>query len=332
MDSIQINWVIPIASVVVVAVVLAIGFVVHRGVARRRGVVVARRSLQDEMASMKLDPRQRRVLTALAQHLDHHVDPVDLLRSRSTFETALHGLLEQLRADAPQQVRSAARALAPVRERLGFRDVGGADFVSTRQIAWDSPVQIGDPGEGNVRPGRVGPLREDALELEDVPDAPNLAGAKVVVSFFRDSRRYQFESPVIGASGTTCELRHTLKIVDADVRGDLRVPLSRPIGYRLAGDPESRPLTAALVDLSVGGAAIRTRAEYEVREGLELDMEALVGEPEEDEEPWRIRATVVGSSHEAGEWLYHLQFRGHDASRARLFALVNDLDRVRREA
>jgi hypothetical protein len=321
----QIPWEIPLLAVPILAVVLGVGLVFQWRIARRRRAMRAGRLFRDGIDRMGLDPSQRRVLQSLAGGLGPDIDPTELMRHRATFERAVHRFMRRSKASG------AAPHLAALRERLGFHTTEGADFVSTRQLAWGSPARVQIPGRDDPFSGRVGPLRDDLLEVVELENGGALAGKDVLVTVFRDSRRYEFHSHVVEADATSCGLRHALEPSDVDVREDMRVNVGRRVTVCAGG---RRP-QVSLVDLSVGGAAIRGATQFEDGEVVELllDRYSLAGElppPDGPDDPWRLRARIVGSRQQVGEWLHHLQFVDMDVDRAELFALVNAVDRLAR--
>jgi len=325
-----IHWAVPIAIAGAVALLLGLGLAIHRVIARRRWGNEARRSMLEELNELGLELPQHRVLVRMLDHLERHVDPRDLLDHRPTFERAVHHLMVRLQRSSPQHVAAACRHLGRIRGVLGFDSTDDAAFVSTRQVAVGTAVRLARKGSEQFCSGVVAPIREDLLDIEDVEGAGGLRGEEVEVSLFRDNRRYVFNSTVVGAIDTAVELEHSLTLVDVDLRQDMRVPVTRRVLYRWHGEP--RWLNATLVDLSAGGAAVRAPRALAIGDSVELDMDSLAaGTVDPDAEPWRIRATVVGAAKEVGEWLYNLQFYGDDVDRSRLFALVNALDRERRD-
>lgn len=321
----QIPWEIPLIAVPILAVVLGVGLVIQWRIARRRRALRAGRLFRDGIERLGLEPSQRRVLRSLAAGLGQDIVPTELMRHRATFERAVHRFMRR------RNTSSAAPHLAVLRERLGFHSTEGADFISTRQLAWGSPARVQVLGRDEPFSGRVGPLRDDLLEVVELDDGASLAGEDVLVTVFRDSRRYEFTSRVVEADATSCRLRHALDPKDVDVREDMRVNVKRRVTLRVG----ERRLRGTLVDLSVGGAAVRcaTALEDGVRVDLFLDRYSLAGELPPaggPDDPWHLQARVVGSQHEVGEWLHHLQFVDMDVDRADLFALINAADRLTR--
>lgn len=321
----MIPWEIPLLVVPILLLVLGIGLVLQWRLARKRRALRAGRLFKDGIGRMGLDGSQQRVLQALAGQLGSGIDPTELMRHRATFERAVHRFMRRPKAS------KAAPHLAALRERLGFHTTEGADFVSTRQLAWGTPVRIQLAGREDLYSGRVGPLRDDLLEVVELEGAEVLAGKDVQVTVFRDSRRYEFPSRVAEADATSCRLHHALEPRDVDVREDLRVNVGRRVTLLRGG----RQLSATLVDLSVGGAALRCTTAMEAGDevALRLDQYSLAGElPPVDgpAEPWSLRGRVVGTHKEVGEWLCHVQFTDKDVDRGELFALVNAVDRLAR--
>jgi len=320
-----IPWEIPLISILVLALVLGVGLALQWRIARKRRAMRAGRLFKDGIDRMGLDTSQRRVLQALARQIGPAIDPTELMRHRATFERAVHQFMKGPKAAA------AAPHLAALRERLGFHTTEGADFVSTRQLAWGTAVRIQTVGRSDVYSGRVGPLGDDLLEVVELEGATPLAGQDVLVTVFRDSRRYDFPSRAVSSDATSCRLRHALEPRDVDVREDMRVNVGRRIDFRRGG----RRVSGTLVDLSVGGAALRCSQEIEPGEAVELRLDrfTLAGElPPTDGpvEPWCLRGRVVGNHREIGEWLCHVQFTDVDVDRAELFALINAVDRLSR--
>jgi c-di-GMP-binding flagellar brake protein YcgR len=321
----QIPWEIPLIAVPVLAVVLGIGLVLQWRIARRRRAMRAGRLFRDGIERLGLDRSQRRVLQSLAVGLGPDIDPTEIMRHRATFERAVHRFLRRPKSMA------ATPHLAALRERLGFHSTEGADFISTRQLAWGTPARVQIPGRDAPFSGRVGPLRDDLLEVVELENGASLRGEDVLVTVFRESRRYEFSSRVVEADASSCRLRHALDPRDVDVREDMRVNVGRRVTLRSSG----RRLQGTLVDLSVGGAAIRCATQLGDGEVVELllDRYSLAGElPPADgpEDPWCLQARTVGSRHEVGEWFHHLQFVDMDVDRGELFALVNAVDRLAR--
>lgn len=325
-----IHWAVPIVIFGVLALLLGIGLAIHRLIARKRWGSEARQSMLEELRELGLELPQHRVLVRMLEHLDLHVDPRDLLDHRPTFERAVHLMLDQLSRSSPQHVAAACRHLGRIREVLGFDTTDDAAFVSTRQLARGTPVRIVRHGEREWTTGVVAGMREDLLDVLEVDGASQFRGEKVEVSLFRDGRRYVFSTRVAGAIDTAVELGHSLALVDVDLRQDLRVPVTRSVLFRWHGDV--RWQNATLVDVSAGGAAMRSPSAVSVGDSVELDMDSLAaGTVDPDDEPWRVRGTVVGRAKEVGEWLYNLQFYGEEVDHSRVFALVNALDRERRD-
>lgn len=321
----MIPWEIPLIAVPILAVVLGVGLALQWRIARGRRAMRAGRLFRDGIERMGLEPSQRRVLQSLAGGLGPDIDPTEIMRHRATFERAVHRFMRRPKASG------AVPHLAALRERLRFHTTEGADFVSTRQLAWGSPTRLQIPGRDAPFSGRVGPLRDDLLEVVELDNGASLSGKDVLVTVFRDSRRYEFPSHVVDADATSCRLRHALEPRDVDVREDMRVDVGRPVSYRSGG----RRLTGTLVDLSVGGAAIRCATQHGDGEVVELllDRYALAGElppPDGPDDPWHLQARTVSSRQEVGEWFHHLQFVDMDVDRAELFALINAVDRLAR--
>jgi len=330
MHDLVIHWAVPIVVVAALALLLGIGLAIHRVIARKRWGSEARRAMLDELAELGLEPPRQRVMLRLLEYLDLHVDPRDLLDHRPTFERAVHPLMDQLLRSNPQHVAAACRHLGRIRAVLGFDTTDDAAFVSTRQIARGTPVRVVRKGSKTWVSGIVGRIREDLLDVIELDGASRLRGEVIEVSLLRDNRRYVFDTAVVDAADTSVELRHSLVLVDVDLRQDMRVPVTRPEFYRRHSD--ERWQDATLVDISVGGVAMRCPRVLAVGDTVELDMDALgSGTVDPDAEPWRIRARIVGANREAGEHLYNLQFHEDDVDRSRLFALVNALDRERRD-
>jgi hypothetical protein len=339
-QHVQINWVIPLASIPIALILVMVGLLIHRVFARRRQMAHRWGRFQAQIRKLGLDATHRRLLEVLAGRLEPGSDPATLLRHRATFERVVHDALEQLSKKGPAGAERTAGRVAKIRAALGFADPVGADFVSTRQLARGLPVQIsrGAPGGADLE-GAVGRVDEDSLEIVDLQGLKLRPGERVVFSVVRDERRYRFDSEILDLDDRNATIRatHSLEIVDDDVRSDQRVPVNRKVGFRAAGDPETSIRRAVLVDISVGGAAIRCSSWHNPGETLELDLDrrALLGmppaeEPEEAEPALPLRGTIVGSSQELNERIYHVRFYGHDEHRVWLFALVNDLDRERR--
>ena len=325
-----IHWAVPIIVLGAIALLLGIGLAIQRVIARKRWGSEARQTMLEELGELGLELPQHRVLVRMLEHLDLHVDPRDLLDHRPTFERALHPMMAKLLKSSPQHVAGACHHLGRIRHTLGFDRTDDAAFVSTRQLAQGTPVRLARHGREEWTTGVVAAVREDLLDVDEVDGAGRLRGEKVEVSLFRDGRRYVFTTRAIGAIDTAVELRHSLALVDVDLRQDLRVPVTRQVLFRWYG--ETRWQAASLVDVSAGGAAMRSPRAITVGDSVELDMDSLAsGTVDPEDEPWRIRGTVVGSSKEAGEWMYNLQFYGAEIDHGRLFALVNALDRERRD-
>jgi c-di-GMP-binding flagellar brake protein YcgR len=254
------------------------------------------------------------------------IAPEELLVRLDAFERATLRALAG-RSPPARGEDDAADRIRRLRRRLGFdRLPAHAPLLSTRELAPGTAVAAAGS------PGQVAQVDELALAVEHSGPAPSAAGATVTLDLVHAREaRYRLRCPVLAVrsspGGTTLLLGHDEAPERVQQRAFARVALPGELTFHplepLPDHPQPGPGTAHLLDLSAGGALVRSDAPLPV--GGLLAASFTVGDVRFE----AVRAVVLASEGDRGTYRGHLEFGPMpEAERERLVAAVERAERA----
>ena len=304
---------------------------------RRRRLVERWRQFSAEMGRHALTAPQRALLVEMARR-EVPEEPGSLLHGLEVFERAVHHHLRPLVSggDAGQTERAVA-LVRGLRQALGFSQAPGLEYFSTRELQQGQEVALYASAEAGtpVCHARVGPPREDYLELVDLRRSQPVSSRTVYAVFYSKGRRFCFPTDLLqmDAAHAVCRLGHSIGVRPVDPRASFRAESRAPLNVRADWEPTDAWRTALLQNLSAGGAALVCGFYYEAGERLVLDIRptdclppALTPGARELEER-QIAATILEARKLSEDrCLYRVEFRdaGPD-DRRYLFRVVQAL-------
>jgi hypothetical protein len=306
---------------------------------RRRRLQERWRSFTEGMMRHGLSAPQRALMGEMARR-DSPEDPALLLQSLEAFERGVHHHLKPLLAQkSPAAGQEAAALVSGLRDVLGFARARGREYFSTRELQKGQTVELYAAGRADtpICSARVGPPREDYLELAELRYAQPIPNGPLLAAFYGGGRRFEFETRplIVDMTAGACQLEHTLDVRAIDQREHFRVQRAAPLGVRAEWEPADAWRTAQLRNISAGGAALVAGFYYEDGEDLLLQLRpaqylppaALVEREDFDERV--LGATVLEARRLQDErCLYRVEFRDVSPDdRSYLYRVVQKLQR-----